>query len=87
MLLDSCWILCPFLLETIGTSSSSSFIFGAHLKLFWELFPLVATTCLAPLEQLVERGANPLQEKNSKRLHNHSFSSIIFDMSSDLHQA
>ncbi len=47
----------------------------------------MVATCLAPFEQLIERGANPLQETISKSLHNHSFSNIIFDMSSDLHQA
>jgi len=82
-LLDS----CPFLLEAIGASSSSSFLSQVHLKLFREFFPLITTTCLTPFEQLVKRGTNPLQETNSKRLHNHFFSNIIFDMSSDLHQA
>jgi len=81
-LLDS----SPFLLEAIEASSSNSFPSQEHLKLFREFFPLVAT-CLAPFEQLVERGTNPLQETISKRLHNHFFSSIISNMSFDVHQA
>jgi hypothetical protein len=75
----------PYLLKAIGASSFNSVSFQAHMRLSWKFLPLIAITCLPPLEQLVERGANRLQEIISKRLHDHLFSSIIFDMSSDSH--
>jgi len=57
------------------------------LNLIWQLLPPIATTCLPPFEQLIERGANQLQKTILERLHNHSFSSIIFNMSSNSHWA
>ncbi len=76
----------PFLLVAIGASSSNSLPFQAHLKLSKELFPSVVATCLHSFEQFSRRGINRLKETISKKLHDHFFSSIISDMSSNLHR-
>ncbi len=47
--------LRPFLLEAIGVSSSGSFPFQLHLKLFRKSFSLTIATCLPLFEQLIKR--------------------------------
>jgi hypothetical protein len=57
-----------------------------HMKLFHEFHPSVVTTYFSLFKQLVDRGSNWFEETISKRLHDHSFFNIIFDMSFDLHR-
>ncbi len=76
---------CPFLLEVIRTNNTRSLFFQAHFKLTCKFFPLMAAWCVFPFELLVEKGANWFKENISKKLYYHSFSSIIFDLSFDLH--
>jgi hypothetical protein len=80
-LLDS----LPFLLEAIGENNLGLLAFHAHLKLFKKKLKIVMTTCLPSFKQLVKRGVIQLQKTISKRLHDHSFSNIIFNMSFDSH--
>ncbi len=42
---------------------------------------------MAPFEQLTERSIDCLKESILKRLHDHSFTNIIFDLPSNLHWA
>ncbi len=70
----------PFLLKAISVSSFGPFPFQAHLGLMDEFFSLNIVTCIPLFMQFVERGLNCFQESISNKLHNHFFSSIIFNM-------
>lgn len=52
-------------------------------KVAQKLLPPNAVACIPPFVQFVERGINWFHENISSRLHDHSFSSIIFDMDSN----
>ncbi len=76
-----------FLLEAIRVGNSSSLLFQTHLRLVWKLLPMVATLCIPPFEQLVEKDVHQFLKNISKWLHNRSFSNILFDFSWDSHHA
>jgi len=67
--------------------NSSLLSFQTHLRLVQKLLPMVATLWVPPFEQLVEKGVHQFQENISKQLHDHSFSSIFFDLFWDSHHA
>jgi hypothetical protein len=48
-------------------------------------FSFGTATCVPLFEQVDEKGANRFQESISERLHNHSFSNILFYLPLDSH--
>ncbi len=50
-----------------------------------ELFPPNMVACVPPFMQFAKKGLNWLQQSILNKLHDHSFSNIIFDMAFDLH--
>ncbi len=72
-----------FLLEVISANNSNLPPFQAHLKLVGKLLPPNVMTCVPPFMQIVERRLDRFQKNILNRLYNHSFFSIIFNMSFD----
>jgi hypothetical protein len=56
------------LLEAIGVNNLGPLPFQLHMRSTQEFFPLGATTCFPPFEQLVERKIDCLQEKYFRKI-------------------
>jgi len=75
------------LLKTIGASSLRPLPFQVHLKSTQEFLLSWATTCVPPFKQLVEKKTDHLKKNILERLHDHSFTSILFYLPFDSHQS
>jgi hypothetical protein len=78
---------CPFLLGAMKANNSNPFSFHVHFKWAHGLLPLATQTSIPPFEQLSKKGVDYLQKNILENMHEHSFSNIVLELSSNYHHA
>ncbi len=69
----------------ISVINSGSLPFQAHFKWVRDLLLQAAQIVISPFKKLLKRGTYHLQKNILKSMHEHSFSNIILELSSNCH--
>jgi hypothetical protein len=74
-----------FLLGDIGSKNLNPLPFQVHFRWVHDLLRLTTQICILPFEQFSKKGTNCFQDNILKKLHEHSFSNIISEVSFNCH--
>jgi hypothetical protein len=78
---------CPFLLEALTRVDNNKFPFYPRFKVACDLLLSLAHACPPPFEQFIMHQMIHFQHSILKRLHHHTFFSMLFDKISKAHYA